>query len=195
MKFLLLLFVSITTWGQMTLVAGSAGDIYHTPTNLCLFSGAVARNPPCVTNYSDVTMSPATLFYGYSALPFTYTLPAPNGTCDLTLTFIEPNKTGPGQRVFTATVQGTTTPPIDIWAHAGLKKPYVMSFPGVKVTAGSITVTFQPVNPVTGNPVVSILSISNCVPVKYLQITIAPDGTIVVNGSVHITGELSNDIP
>ena len=157
---------------QTTIIAGSAADVYHSPTNVCLWNAAgAASNPPCVTQYVNAAMSPSTLFYGYAGIPFSYSIPAPNGTCDVVLTFVEPNKTAPGQRVFGVSVQGATLPNIDVYAAVGLRKPYVLTVPSVKVDSGAIAINFQPI---TGNATISIITIQNCTPPAPPTITGVP---------------------
>lgn len=164
MKWVLFILGAVLVLAQTTINAGSSGagsgDQGYSPATACIFAGATATNPPCVVAYSDLTMGPpTTLRYGYAGLPFSYLVPAPNGTCDVALTFVEPNKMGVGQRVFTVVVQGVPSAPIDIFSHMGLKKPYTVPFPSVPVTNGTVSVAFQPI---IGNAVVSTLAVANC---------------------------------
>ena len=50
---------------------------------------------------------------------FTYDIPVANGFYSLKFDLLEPNKTGPNQRVFTISVNSVTSDPIDIFAMTG----------------------------------------------------------------------------
>lgn len=187
MRTILLLASVGCAYAQLTIQAGSPSDVFHTPTAVCVWSGATSLNPPCVTQFKDAV---GTLFYAAAPAVLTYTLPAPAGTCDVAITAYEPNKTAAGQRVFSVSAQGQASGPIDLFTLAGLGKPYTLLRAGVPVMNGTIAVQFVPM---VGNPVVQTLALQNCqppvvAPPSTLPITIAPDGTIVLTGNLFVTG-------
>lgn len=129
--------------------AGGAGDQYFSPPSTCASNGSCA--------YSDPKMGAPpydTLRYGFGMASFSYTIPAPNGTCDVTLGFSEPNKTAPGQRIFTITANGQVVADVDIFARAGLLTPTTVALGAVPVTDGFLHLTFTP-KPNTWNAFVS----------------------------------------
>jgi hypothetical protein len=100
-----------------------------------------------------------------------YQFVVPNDTYNVVLRFseIDPAITRPNQRVFTATVEGATTPPIDIFAEAGgARMPLLMS-QEVAVADGVLNIDFTPaiglplisgieLYPVTQDPVLTSYS-------------------------------------
>jgi len=141
---------------KQVIVAGSPNDTYHQPSTVCKFNGATPTNAPCVTQYTDPSMMPSTVFYGYNGLPFSYSIPLADGLYDLSLTFIEPNKTAVNQRVFMLSIPGKPDLRVDIFAAVGLKQPYMLAFTEVQVTGGKLNIGFQPV---FGNAVISVIQI------------------------------------
>lgn len=133
--------------------AGGAGDQYFSPPSTCAGIGSCA--------YSDPHMGAPpydTLRYGFGMNPFTYTIPAPNGTCDVTLGFSEPNKTAPGQRLFTITLNGQTVAEVDIFARAGAAlTPTTIAIGGVPVTDGFLHLAFA-AKPNTWNAFVNAIT-------------------------------------
>lgn len=156
------LLFSGAAFGQLTVQAGAPTDVYHGQPPQCVFSGSTALNAPCTTVYTDATVKavPPTLFYEVGAA-LTYTLPAPVGVCDVALLTWEPNKAAAGQRVFSVLANGISSGPLDLFALVGLAQPYTLTLPGVPVANGQIVVQLLPS---VGNPVVSTLSVQNCVP-------------------------------
>lgn len=130
--------------------AGGPGDRFFSPTSTC------AANGSCV--FPDATMGTSpydTLRYGYSMAPLTYAIPVPNGTCDVTLGFSEPNKTAAGQRVFSIAANDQAVAGVDIFARAGAAKTIVtIALPGVVVSSGVLQIRFTP-QPGTWNAFVS----------------------------------------
>lgn len=107
------LFASALAAAQsLTLDAGAPGDQYYS-------AGSVAYTIP-----AGAPPGLATLRYGPS---FTYAIPLANGSYTVALTFVEPNKTAAGQRVFTVTENGQTSPPLDVFMMAGLLKPFTLT--------------------------------------------------------------------
>lgn len=132
--------------------AGGPGDKYFSPPSTCASNGSCA--------YPDPKMGPPpydTLRYGFGMAPFSYTIPAPNGNCDLTLGFSEPNKTAAGQRIFTIAANGQTVADVDIFARAGLLTPTTIALGQVPVTDGFLHLTFTP-KPNTWNAFVNSIS-------------------------------------
>ncbi len=134
----------------LSIDAGGRGDRYFSPPD----SGPRAVNS-CTggtCRYTDAKMGAGTLRtlrYGFASVPFTYSLPiaSARSTCSGKLTMVEPNKSGPGQRVFVISVEGQQSPSIDLFALTGGPaagyKPYVYQFSGV-AAAGVLTLTFTP---------------------------------------------------
>ncbi len=115
------------------------------------FSGGAVWGPsndPAMGTQSGVYQ---TLRYGTS---FSYTIPlASQGLTSVSVLLMEPNKTGPGQRVFTVTVNGHQSPPLDLFALTGGKLvPYEVDF--LFVAVGQVTVSL---NASIGNAVVSAI--------------------------------------
>lgn len=130
--------------------AGGPGDQYFQPVSSCTTGGT------CPFKDSSMGAPPYdTLRYGWGMAPFSYQLPAPAGTCDLTLGFSEPNKTAAGQRVFTITANDQTVAGVDIFARSGAAKTVVtVAIAGVAVSSSGLRITFTP-QPGTWNAMVS----------------------------------------
>ncbi len=138
----------------ITIDAGGPGDQYFSPAAGCAAGKACA--------YSDPKMGAApydTLRYGFSFAVLKYDIPAPNGKCDVTLGFSEPNKTAAGQRVFTIQANDQTVADVDIFARAGAALTPTTIALAVQVTDGFLHLTFTP-KPNTWNAFVSAISAS-----------------------------------
>jgi hypothetical protein len=82
----------------------------------------------------------ATLRYGTS---FSYDVPVQgNGIYTVALELVEPNKTGPGQRIFTVTANGTASGPIDLFALTGGQKRRYSLTMTANVTASVVHLQF-----------------------------------------------------
>lgn len=116
-----------------------------------------------------------TLRYSTNNSGFSYDFIEPVGQCDLTLHLLEPNKTGPGQRVFAVTANGNQTGPLDVFALAGgAMKPYSTMVPGIWVLDGHLRIQFTPLNG-KGNAIVSGIEVRCHAPVTPLTLScIAP---------------------
>jgi hypothetical protein len=87
-------------------------------------------------------------------LVLTVTPPGTSGT--VTLKFIEPSKTAVGQRRFSVIINGTqVVKDLDLFAVAGLLKPYDLTFP---FSASPVVITLTPTSP-TDKAVVSGIQI------------------------------------
>lgn len=103
-----------------------------------------------------------------AGIAFSYDLAEPNGSCQVTLLLIEnrpfgPNPatdSGPGTRLFTATVQGVPSPPIDIFSAIGDLHPYQLTLPPAAVKDAHLRIALKAIK---GNAVLSGLQIS-CTP-------------------------------
>lgn len=84
--------------------------------NAC-FSDAAMLTPGTAV-YSDIAMGPGLGTLRYAA-NFSLAIPTSPGFYKITVTAVEPNKTGSGQRLFTITANGAQTQTIDLWANAG----------------------------------------------------------------------------
>lgn len=74
------------------------------------------------TAFTDPGMGPGELATLRYCVTCGFTIPAAPGFYQVTLDFVEPPRsllTGPGQRVFTVTVNGAQTPDIDLWKLTG----------------------------------------------------------------------------
>ncbi|MBA3822715.1 MAG: glycoside hydrolase family 2 protein [Ktedonobacterales bacterium] len=77
-----------------------------------------------------------------SGSSFTYTIPAVNGSYIMYLKFMEPTKTGTGQRVFSVAANGATViSNLDIYAQVGKNTALQQQFP-ITVTNGIVTLSF-----------------------------------------------------
>jgi hypothetical protein len=93
---------------------------------------------------------------------FSYSFPLPAGQYTVTLDFLEPNKSGPGQRVFTVSVAGAAVlPNLDLFAVAGLLTPYSKSFPAAVAAGVPLKISFLAS---AGNAVVSAIQIDSIDP-------------------------------
>jgi len=132
----------------------------------------------------------STLRYGAA---FSYDLAVPNGSCTVKLDLIENRPavstlsvpaSGVGLRIFTVTVNGMTSAPIDIFAAAGAQTPYSPPPTTVMVTTGHLRLDFKAS---VGNAVVSgieanctgpVISVMRCTKPAVLPATVVnPDGT------------------
>ena len=142
---LLSLVFSITCYAQI-IHAGSSDDQFYSPANTCAASGSCA--------YTDNSVIPPTLRYGYAGQEIDYNIPASNGPGILELGFYEPNKTQVGQRVFTISINGSVVQTLDVYKLVGSKKYLVLPPFNVTVTDGFVHVAFKSV---VANPLVSVL--------------------------------------
>lgn len=105
--------------------------------------GSVSNTPYTVANTND----PA-LIYSRRWGNFSYNIPLADGSYTLSLYFAEPRDTGPNQRLFDVTAQGT---PIltnfDIYSVAGYQTEVTETFT-IAVTNGSLNLTFADVKDV-----------------------------------------------
>ncbi len=154
-----------------------------------------------------------TLRYGPS---FTCTIQAPVGTCRVTLQFLENRpavatatvpSSGPGLRLFTASVNGLSTPPLDLFTLAGAQTPYTTPPITVPVVDGFLHLSFVAGK---GNAVLSGIQ-ANCAtptppsitgvpcdslrPAKGIAMVVnLPDGTCLPISVIAATGFLADSI-
>jgi hypothetical protein len=99
--------------------------------------GTLSSKPNGITNTVD-----GDLYRTYRYGDFTYAIPVPNGTYDVTLKFIEPWWSGPGQRVFSVSAEGATRlANIDLFAIAGRFTAVDKTF-SVTVNDGVLNLSF-----------------------------------------------------
>jgi hypothetical protein len=133
--------------------------MYFSPAGTCATGGTCRTTSAAM---GDPPMN--TQRFGFNGTPFTYSIPMANGFYDVILSFAEASQTLPGRRVFTVTVQGETSGPIDlVKLTGGINFPYGQTWPGVPVRSGLLTIKFQPVlasngQPI-GNPVINAIQI------------------------------------
>lgn len=108
---------------------------------------------PGVAGYSDLGEPPWTTIRYASGVSWSYSIPVENGFWVVDLSLMEPNKTGPNQRRFTVTANGSTSQVLDLFAIAGLRQPYRLRMVAA-VNAGILRLDFRPI---TGNAIVSAI--------------------------------------
>ena len=153
-----LLFFLCTVLSAQTIYLNAGGPAVPgimTPTYQAdqWFSGGAIWNEASPGYDPPGTGALATLRYGPV---FSYDVPVHNGFYSITFHLVEPNKTGPGQRLFTITANGIQSDPLDIFALAGFAKldhPVTLF---VLVGNGHLRITFAAS---LGNAVVSAMDI------------------------------------
>jgi hypothetical protein len=106
--------------------------------------------------YTDASMGNPplnTLRYG---VRFSYRIPAPAGIYLVKLSFVEPNATAAGRRLFTVTINGQTSDTIDIFKEVGLKVEHVIQTTAVSYW-GFVKIDFAGV---IGNAVVTQIQLA-----------------------------------
>lgn len=88
------------------------------PTTDTAFLGGLA--------YTDASMGDPPLNSLRYGVRFSYRVPAPPGIYLVKLSFVEPNQTAAGRRLFTVTINGQTSDAIDLFKEVGLKKEHVI---------------------------------------------------------------------
>lgn len=109
------------------------------------FAGGVSWSPVNQPSMGTQTGVYQTLrFSAQPGQPFTYTFPVTAGVTAVSVLLMEPSKTGPGQRIFTVTINGWVSAPIDLYAlTGGIFLPYEVDSP-LFVASNHVTVTFTP---------------------------------------------------
>jgi hypothetical protein len=106
--------------------------------------GATFSNTSTISN----TTAPSiykTERYGVSSSSFAYNIPVANGSYTINLDFAETYLSGAGQRIFGASINGTTVlSNFDIYASAGGKNIAITKTFNVTVTNGTLNITFIP---------------------------------------------------
>lgn len=144
MKTVLLLALAACASAQIVIDAAGPGDFGFSN------SSVWALGTP---GYEDLGAPPwATLRYSPN---FSYSIPVPNGFYVVDLGLMEPNKTGPGQRVFTVTANGSASAPLDLFKLSGLKQQYTLTM-FATVNTGILKLDFRAT---LGNAVVSSISV------------------------------------
>ena len=131
------------TPGVTTLLAGTVTD------KAC--TGAAAPYPSATLPDAKLPQAYPTLCYGASVH---YRIPLPPGLYAGSLVFVEPTKTGPGQRILTATINGQQSNTFDLFTEAG-GADTVLTWPFIvldSVGVVDVVVTGQPV--ITGGKIV-----------------------------------------
>lgn len=94
--------------------------------------------------YVDTTAAPGSLQDMRFGSTFSYSIPAAPGFYLLTLSFVDPNVTAVGGRIFNVTVNGVATPNLDLaFLNGGAKKLYALRLP--VISYGSVAVKFTTV--------------------------------------------------
>ncbi len=163
-RILLLMALCGPTYGATTILRMSCGGSGGTDTGGNVWAGdtgAVGGYAWTAVNQPELAQQDVpyrSLRASSGATSFTYTLTFQPGTYNVTLKYLEPNKTAIGQRIFQATISpGAGTPGIDLFKLAGGKlKPYDTTYqiitPDGKIV---IAITGGMVNGVATNGVLS----------------------------------------
>jgi hypothetical protein len=160
MKGLLFLLFARSALAAVTIACGSPNDAYFTggaawPATGTAADRAIMGALPAAYSTLRYSAPPGVAFSYVVAMP-----PNTTGRYQVKLGFVEPNKTGPGQRVFSVSANGIPViAALDLFAVAGLLKPYDQSFT-VVAPDGRITVTFTPAGP-KYNAVVSNIQVDD----------------------------------
>lgn len=116
------------------------------------WSGGTVWGPTQQANLAKLPATLQTLEYGLGGKQITCIIPVPSpGKYAVSVISMEPNKTGTGQRVFTITVNGQQSSPIDLWSLVGQQAPYEYDTPYfyaqsyIVVSAKPTAVNFNPV--------------------------------------------------
>ncbi len=137
---------------SVSIESGSASDQY--------FVGGIGAWPmPLATPLAFLRFSPS----------FKYEIPLPNGLYNILIVMAEPNKTGPGQRIFTITANAQTTSPIDLYALTRAQNVPYQVWMQALVGAGWLHLQFSAS---VGSAVVSQIVVS---PIPYIIQTSVPN--------------------
>lgn len=152
--------ISLCLFYACSLSAQNTDSNYSPPD--CAFgpNGLPTIALPCSSGYTDPTLPITTLRYGYSATPLDYNLTVPAGPILLTLSFVEPNKTGIGQRVFTVKVGNLAPLTLDLFKLSGGAKQQ-LDVPIILETQGVVHISLKSV---TGNPLISGIKVTSLAP-------------------------------
>ncbi len=163
MKITILLWLLAATCSAVTCINAGGGA-----TNVCgadqFFAGGAAWGPD-----QQAGLALETLRYGVNGAAFSYNIPVAPGAYQVKLSFVEPNKTAAGQRLFTVSVNGQQSPVLDVFSLAGgQQQVYVVNYFAM-ASVGFIQLDFKPVMggatpgakavPV-GNPIVSRIELT-----------------------------------
>jgi hypothetical protein len=163
----LAVFAALAAHAQITIFAGSSTDKYYQGTSCATYPGQSWTCP-----YSDPLLPAAYPTLRYGAV-VAYSIPVAPGSYTGMLVFVEPNKTAPGQRVITASVQDQASFSMDIFALAGgMDKPY--SFPFAVTSTGTVSIV------IAGQVGNAILSAITLIPVAVTTTGGAPAQTVTV---------------
>lgn len=140
MKFIaaLLLWAGVASAQIISIACGSPVPVGNYGSDK-YFTGGVARA-------KDTTIGTGiyqTSRYSNKQNPFSYRIPVLAGTYNVVLQFSDPSSTAKNQRVFTVTINGNKTDPLDIYALAGRRTPYSPPLYVVNAVAGFIDLVFQ----------------------------------------------------
>jgi len=177
MKALLLLLASVCS--AQTLIINSGGQATGGYLTDQAFIGGTAYGPASQSDpgWKALTGIYSTLRYGTA---FSYDFAVPNGSCSVKLDLIENRPavstlgvpaSGVGLRVFTVTINGVASGPIDIFSAAGAQTRYSPPPTVVAVTNGHVHLDFRAT---VGNAVVSGIEITCTQPHFTAMACIAP---------------------
>lgn len=112
------------------------------------------------------------LRYGLSGAAFSYSIPVAPDFYDVTLTFVEPNKNAPKQRLFTVTLNGQASDTLDVFAVAGTNTALRVGYIAIANT-GLIRLEFKAT---VGNPMISRIEIKPSFRVNTITLNPVLDG-------------------
>lgn len=140
MKFLagLLLIAGVASSQILSIACGSPVAIAPYSADQ-YFSGGITRPKDTAVG----TGIYQTTRYSNGTQAFSYRIPVVAGTYNIVLRLSDPTSTAAGQRIFTVTVNGNKSAPIDIFAAVGAKKPYSPGLYIAQAGAGFIDLVFQ----------------------------------------------------
>jgi hypothetical protein len=186
MKLLIALLLSSCLSAVTLYQINAGGDLGSASGVTWQADGYYAGGARWVTGLSALPVPYSSLRYTTSpGTSLTYTFAVTPGKYICILKFVEPNKTGPGQRVFSIALNGTViTPAMDLYAVAGLLKPYDLTYP-TTITGNQLVLTLTGI---TGNAVLSGIQIDN-VPAPAANTITCESGTLTVGT------ELTADAP
>jgi len=108
------------------------------------------------TAYTDATIGSPPLNALRYGVRFSYRVPAPPGVYLVKLSFVEPNATAAGRRLFTVTINGQTSDAIDLFKEVGLKVEHVIQTTAISYW-GFVKIDFAGV---IGNAVVTQIQLA-----------------------------------
>ena len=207
MKTLLFLLASVCSAQNILINAGGIATNGYLTDQGFIGGAAYGPNSQADPGWKAQTGIFSTLRYGTA---FSYDVAVSNGSCSVKLDLLENRPAvstlgvpaaAAGARVFTVTINGVTSAPIDIFATAGAQTPYSPPPTTTLVTNGHLRIDFRAS---AGNAVVSgieamctgpIISLMQCSKSPVSPVTVTnPDGTMTTTPGSDCSGLLYVDL-